>query len=278
MGQNGTLLLRDTNETDDLRCLRFWALNFPTHRGISSCWSFSESYNNVAEDVCGLCSQAKWVSWTPFQRGVLFDVFLRKSSHALPKQTHPAGECTAWLGPGMHMSATCLAASSGHIPLGRLGFHFTTLFFGQLICEIINLVWFHRRILGKLFCEMSCALFTISVVSVFIQIISKTHELFSQLTFHISILFHWQTFWELITLWKVLCGFQKLISQKNVRGTNCEIQGVSTVSLVTIRHIIIARAFFGFENYFPIKARSITHTKLHPHYSQILFRNYFPCA
>ena len=50
-----------------------------------------------------------------------------------------------------------------------------------------------------------------------------------------------------------------------------------------IRHTIITCTSFCFENYFPTKAHNVSHThtytKLHPHHSQIFYRNYlFLCA
>ena len=51
---------------------------------------------------------------------------------------------------------------------------------------------------------------------------------------------------------------------------------VVALNQITIRHIIITRTFLVLRIIFPIKTRVILYTKFHPHYSQIVIRNYFP--
>ena len=81
-----------------------------------------------------------------------------------------------------------------------------------------------QKILGELVCEIACNLFTISVVdpvvvcggvAVFIQIISKTRERVSQLTFA---QFHFYFIEKGFSFVKSAVRMSQLISQKNVRG------------------------------------------------------------
>ena len=86
------------------------------------------------------------------------------------------------------------------------------------------LVWFHRKILGELFCEISCGLITISVVIQWWPVVEWSFHTndqqnawtiftvnFSQLRFYFTLNILG------IILWKVLCGFHNSFHRKMFR-------------------------------------------------------------
>ena len=123
-------------------------------------------------------------------------------------------------------------------PFGRLGFHFTTLFFGYQFVNYFSSA-FIEKALGELFCEMSCDFFTNTVAIQWWPVVEwqfsfknqQTHEIVSLLTFHNSCFYST----ERIAgnhFAKSAVRVSQLVSQKNAWGMNCEIQGVSTVCCV----------------------------------------------
>ena len=121
------------------------------------------------------------------------------------------------------------------VPLGRLGFHFTTLFVWGYWFVKSYLVWSHRKILSELFCGISWALFTISVVIQWWPVVAwqfsypKQQNMWKIFTSGFSqFIFTSQKFiWELFC--EKCCAVFTAHFTENVWGINCEIQGVSTL-------------------------------------------------